>query len=129
MVKELNSLQMEMFTKENTCTVNRMGMDSTIGKMDHSTKAILEMVSDMAMEFGKEGAELLTGIKDSMLTIKNRDMGYSAGQMATSTREITKKISEMGLVQCSGTMVAIIKANGKMVSNKVREKFSNPDKD
>ena len=71
---------------------NRAAMESTSGLTAASTKETSKMVSERAMESGRNHQETAINMRDITLETKSKATGYFPGPQATSTKDITGKI-------------------------------------
>ena len=101
-----------------------MGRPVVMVSITGKTKATLKATSPTAFApvkgSGNGPQESQTSTKVSTKTTKNGVMASSHGPMATSSREITKAISETAMAKCSGPMEVTTKVNGKMESKMVK---------
>lgn len=63
-------------------------------------------------------------MKETLLKIRNMDMGFTSGQQVIFTKAISKKMNEMDTEKCSGRMDLSIWENGRMGFNMALERCS-----
>lgn len=108
---------------------NLLGLGNITGLMEAILKVYLKMVYVMGKVSGREDLEIVISMKGNMLTIRSLAMVFSLGQLVMFIKAIMKMIQEMDMAKCTGVMEVIIKANGKMEFNMVKDKFMCLDKD
>ena len=123
MVKELKSLQMEIFIKDFMSMESLLALESTIGTMVLILKVIFKVDFDKDMEFGKEPKEIVINMKEAIHMTANMGMESLHGRLEMFIRETISRISEMGMERCIGVMEHGIKVSGKKEYNTVRDKF------
>ena len=82
---------MEIFIKDSFKTINRMDMESIIGKIKVISKETFLTVLDKVKVFGKRVQETVTNIKVNIKMIKSGAMECSHGLMVIFLKEITKQ--------------------------------------
>lgn len=91
MAKELKDSSMEIFTKASFKTINRMDMESIIGKIKVISKEIFPMVLDRVRVSGKKVQETVISMKVSIKMIKSGAMGSLHGQTEIFLKETTRQ--------------------------------------
>jgi len=92
MAKGLKDLLMEIFTKGFFKTINRMDMESIIGKIKVILKETFLMVFDKVRVSGKRVQETVINMKVSIKTTKSGATGFLHGQTEIFLKETTKQI-------------------------------------
>ncbi len=82
---------MEIFTKDSFKMINRMDMESTIGKIKVISKETFLMVLDRVKVFGRRVRETVTNIKVSIKMIKNGAMEFSHGLTVIFSKETMRQ--------------------------------------
>lgn len=123
MEKGWKSLRMEIFIRATMRMENQMGLESTTGKTEATSKAILGMGFEMAKVFGKGEWETQTNMRDSTKMIKRVGMESSHGPLETCIKETMKETFEMDMEKCIGTITVSTKEIGKMVCRMATGKF------
>lgn len=129
MDRGFKNLQTEIYIKDYMLMENLLGLGNITGLMEAILKVYLKMVYVMGKVSGREDLEIVISMKGNMLTIRSLAMVFSLGQLVMFIKAIMKMIQEMDMAKCTGVMEVIIKANGKMEFNMVKDKFMCLDKD
>ena len=72
------------------------------------------------MECGKNQQEIVISMRESIVKIRSKAMGYLPGQVETSIKDTIDKTLDMDLDKCTGVMEATIKVTGLMESRTER---------
>lgn len=115
MAKEYRNFQMEICTRASTKMVSLQVLASTTGQMAATSKENSKTVYVMVREYGNARQEIAINMKVVTKMIKNQGTAYSPGQLVIFTKEITKQMSEVGMVRCTGLTEVTIVDNGRMV--------------
>jgi hypothetical protein len=101
----------------------KMDMESTTGLMVAIIAVILKMVKNKAKE---SGDQVLKASTTKAITKKGKDKATACmyGQMELSTKDNIMTISNKAMEKSIGQMDSITKANGKMIYSMVRLKYS-----
>ena len=105
---------MVTFTKACTRMASHMVLANTIGQTKAISKATLKMDFVVVKAFGSEEQATVINMMVSTKMIRNGDMEFLLGPLATSIKDSIGLIIGMAMVKCFGFKAIGIKATGKM---------------